>query len=84
MGSRWNVDSVLAMSEIPAEFADFVRAKQKQLLTNVLTSSAIGVALANLAAFVAGDGGAAVLGQTLQVQLPLYLITAIASFLAGR
>jgi len=72
------------MSEIPAEFAGFVKAKQKQLISNILTSSAIGVALANAAALVAGDASLAILGQTIQTQLPLFFLTAVASFLAKR
>lgn len=83
MGSRWNVDGVLSMSEIPAEFGDFVRAKRRQLALNVLTSSAAGVALANLAALAAGDASLAVLGSTLQSQLPLIALTAVASVLSG-
>ena len=71
------------MSEIPAEFADFVQAKQRQLALNVLTSSAAGVVLANLAALVAGDASLAVLGQTLQTQVPLIALTAVVSFLAA-
>jgi hypothetical protein len=55
------VGGVLSMSKVPAEFADFVKAKQKQLLSNVVTSSFIGVALANIAAFFAGDASWTVL-----------------------
>lgn len=83
MGSRWNVGGVLSMSEVPAEFTEFVQAKQKQLALNVLTSSAAGVVLANLAALVAGDASLAVLAQTVQTQIPLILLTAAVSFLAG-
>ena len=80
MGSRWNVDGVLSMSEIPAEFAEFVKTKQQQLAINVLSSSAAGVALANVAALIAGDTSLAVLGETIQAQLPLLVLTAIVSF----
>ena len=83
MGSRWNVDGVLSMSEIPAEFADFVKAKQLQLLTNVLSSAAAGVVLANVAALFAGDASLAVLGETVQAAVPLIAIAAIASVGAG-
>ena len=83
MGSRWNVDGVLSMSEIPAELADFVQAKRKQLALNVVTSSAAGVLLANLAALFAGEASLAVLGQTLQAQVPLIVLTVAASVLAG-
>ena len=44
---------MLSFSEIPAEFAEFVQAKRKQLALNVLTSSLAGVVLANLAALLA-------------------------------
>ena len=71
------------MSEIPAEFAGFVKAKQRQLAVNVLSSAAAGVVLSNLAALIAGDFSLAVLSQTLQTQLPLIALTAIASFVSG-
>lgn len=71
------------MSEIPAEFAEFVKQKQRQLALNVLSSSAAGVVLANLAALVAGDASLAVLGQTIQTQIPLIVLTAVVSFIAG-
>jgi len=71
------------MSEIPPEFAAFVKAKQRQLALNVLSSAATGVVLANLAALVAGDFSLAVLGQTIQTQVPLMVLTAVASFLSG-
>lgn len=83
MGGRWNVGGVLSMSEIPAEFAEFVKQKQRQLALNVLSSSAAGVVLANLAALVAGDASLAVLGQTIQTQIPLIVLTAVVSFIAG-
>jgi len=51
------------MSEIPAEFAAFTKQKQVQLLTNILTSSAAGVALANGAALFAGEASTAVLAR---------------------
>ena len=71
------------MSEIPAELADFVQAKRKQLALNVVTSSAAGVLLANLAALFAGEASLAVLGQTLQAQVPLIVLAVAASVLAG-
>jgi len=71
------------MSEIPAVFADFVKAKQLQLLTNVLSSAAVGVVLANVAALFAGDASLAVLGETVQAAVPLIAIAAIASVGAG-
>ena len=74
---------MLSFSEIPAEFADFVQAKRKQLALNVVTSSAAGVLLANLAALFAGEASLAVLGQTLQAQVPLIVLTVAASVLAG-
>ena len=55
MDSRWSVGGVLSMSKVPAEFADFVKAKQKQLLSNVVTSSFIGVALANICLLYTSD-----------------------------
>ena len=74
---------MLSFSEIPAEFADFVQAKRRQLALNVLSSSAAGVLLANLAALVAGDASVAVLTSTVQTQVPLIALTAVASFLSG-
>ena len=75
---------MLSFSEIPAEFADFVRAKQRQLAFNMLSSSAAGVVIANLAALVACDASAEVLVQTSQAQIPLLLLTLIASVLSGK
>jgi len=75
---------VLSFSEIPAEFADFVAAKQRELAFNMLTSSAAGVVVANLAALVAGDATVEVLAQTSQAQLPLLVVTLIASVLSGK
>jgi len=72
------------MSEIPDEFAEFVRQKQKQLLTNVLTSAAAAVALANLVAFAAGDASVAVLATTARAQAPLLAIAAVASVFARK
>ena len=83
MGSRWNVDGVLSMSEIPAEFADFVKSKQQQLAINVLSSAAAGVVLANLAALFAGDASLVMLGETVRAALPLIALAVIASFGAG-
>ena len=71
------------MSEVPAELSGFVKAKQRQLALNVITSSAAGVFLANVAAFLAGDASLAVLGQTTQTQIPLIALTAVASFISG-
>ena len=62
------------MSEIPAEFADFVKAKRQQLATNILSSAAAGVVLANVAALFAGDASLAVLGETVQATVPLIVI----------
>ena len=39
----------------PSEYAEFVEEKQLQLLLNVLSSSAAGVAIANAVALVSGD-----------------------------
>lgn len=75
---------MLSFSEIPAEFADFVAAKQRELAFNMLTSSAAGVVVANLAALVAGDATVEVLAQTSQAQLPLLVVTLIASVLSGK
>ena len=82
MNGRWNIDGPVTMTEIPAEFAEFVVAKRKQLLSNVVTSSLVGVALANGVALLAGDASGAVLAETVQTQIPLYVLTAVASFLA--
>jgi len=75
---------VLSFSEIPAEFAGFVEAKQKELAFNMLSSSAVGVVLANAAALVAGDASAELLLQTCQLQIPLLVLTLIASILSGK
>ena len=75
---------MLSFSEIPAEFADFVKAKQRQLAFNMLSSSAVGVVLANLAALVAGDASLDLLIQTSQAQIPLLILTLIASVLSGK
>ena len=75
---------MLSFSEIPAEFADFVKAKQKELAFNMLSSSAIGVVLANVAALVAGDASLDLLLQTSQAQIPLLILTLIASILSGK
>ena len=74
---------MLSFSEIPAEFADFVKAKQRQLAFNMLSSSAAGVVLANLAALVAGDASVPLLVQTSQAQIPLLILTLVASVLSG-
>ena len=75
---------MLSFSKIPDEFAEFVRAKQRQLAFNMLSSSAVGVLLANLAALVAGDASTELLLQTSQAQIPLLLLTLVASVLSGR
>ena len=72
------------MSEIPAEFADYVKDKQKQLAFNMLSSSAVGVVLANVAALVAGDASVDLLVQLVQAQIPLLILTLIASILSGK
>lgn len=75
---------MLSFSEIPDEFADFVQAKQRQLAFNMLSSSAAGVVVANLAALIAGDASLEVLMQTSQLQVPLLILTLIASILSGK
>ena len=75
---------MLSFSEIPAEFADFVKAKQRELAFNMLSSSAVGVVGANLAALVAGDASLQLLAQTSQAQIPLLILTLIASILSGK
>ena len=75
---------MLSFSEIPAELADFVKAKQRELAFNMLSSSAVGVVLANLAALVAGDASVDLLIQTSQAQIPLLILTLIASILSGK
>jgi len=50
----------------------------------MLSSSAAGVVLANLAALVAGDASIEVLVQTSQAQIPLLILTLIASVLSGK
>ena len=61
-----------------------MRAKQQQLAFNMLSSSAVGVVLANLAALVAGDASVDLLVQTIQAQVPLLLLTLVASILSGK
>jgi len=75
---------VLSFSTIPAEFADFVAAKQRQLAFSMLSSSATGVVFANLAALVAGDASVELLVQTSQAQVPLLVLTLLASILSGK
>jgi len=75
---------VLSFSEIPAEFAEFVQAKQQELAFNMLSSSAAGVVLANFAALLAGDASMELLLQTSQAQIPLLILTLIASILSGK
>jgi len=50
----------------------------------MLSSSAAGVVLANLAALVAGDASVQLLVETSQLQIPLLLLTLIASVLSGK
>lgn len=61
-----------------------MKAKQRQLAFNMLSSSAAGVVLANLAALVAGDASIELLVQTSQLQIPLLFLTLIASVLSGK
>lgn len=75
---------MLSFSEIPAELAGFVRQKQRQLAFNMVSSSAAGVLVANLAALVAGDASIELLVQTSQLQIPLLVLTLIASVLSGK
>lgn len=75
---------MLSFSEIPAEFAEFVQTKQRELAFNMLSSSAAGVLLANFAALIAGDACVDLLVQTSQAQIPLLVLTLIASVLSGK
>jgi len=50
----------------------------------MLSSSAVGVVLANLAALVAGDASIKLLVETSQAQIPLLILTLIASVLSGK
>jgi len=75
---------VLSFSEIPPEFAEFVKAKQQQLAFNMLSSSAVGVLGANLAALVAGDASVELLVQISEAQIPLLILTLVASVLSGK
>ena len=50
----------------------------------MLSSSAAGVVLANLAALVAGDASVQLLAETSQAQIPLLVLTLIASVLSGK
>lgn len=84
MNSQWNVGGPLSMNKIPPEYAEFTKQKQKQLLNNILSSSAIGVLLANAVAVLSRDASFAVLTQTVTAQIPLLVIVAIASLLAKK
>lgn len=75
---------MLSFSEIPEEFAEFVQAKQRQLAFNMLSSSAAGVLLANLAALAAGDFSLQLLAETSEAQIPLLILTLLASVLSGK
>jgi len=61
-----------------------VKTKQRELAFNMLSSSAVGVVLANLVALVAGDASVELLVQTSQAQIPLLILTLIASVLSGK
>lgn len=50
----------------------------------MLSSSAAGVLVANLAALVAGDASVELLAQTSQAQIPLLVFTLIVSILSGK
>ena len=50
----------------------------------MLSSSAVGVVGANLAALVAGDASLQLLAQTSQAQIPLLILTLIVSILSGK
>jgi len=50
----------------------------------MLSSSAVGVVVANLAALIAGDASVQLLVQTCQLQIPLLVLTLIASVLSGK
>ena len=52
---------MLSFSAIPPEFKEFVQAKQRQLAFNMLSSSAAGVLVANVAALIAGHTALAAL-----------------------
>ena len=75
---------MLSFSEIPPELAEFVQAKQRQLAFNMLSSSAAGVLVANVAALIAGDASVELLVQTSQLQIPLLILTLIVSVLSGK
>ena len=70
------------MTDVPESLAAFVPKKQKQLRDNILTSAAAGVVAANELALLSGDASLGVLAQTIQVQVPLMVLTAVASALA--
>lgn len=75
---------MLSFSEVPAELAGFVRAKQRELALNMISSSAAGVLVANLAALAAGDASVDVLLRTSELQIPLLGLTLIVSVLSGK
>ena len=75
---------MLSFSEIPAELSEFVNKKRKELAFNMLSSSAAGVLVANVAALIAGDASVELLVQTSQLQIPLLILTLIVSVLSGK
>ncbi len=79
MDSRWNVGGVLSFQKVPEEYQKFVQEKQLQLIFNVLSSSAAGVVLANVAALLIGDFSGALLAETLRTQVPLLALAGVVS-----
>lgn len=73
--------SPFAFEKVPAQFRDFVQDKQLQLVNNVLTSAAFGVAAANVVALVAGDASTQVLLDTSKAVLPVFALVIVASAL---
>lgn len=71
--------SPFSFEKVPAQFQDFIKEKQLQILNNVVTSAAFGVALANAASLVAGDASAQVLLETSKAVLPVFVLVAVAS-----
>lgn len=71
------------MKKVPEEFQDFVQEKQLQLLNNVVTSTAAGIVLANVASIVKGDGPSTdIFIETIIGQVAVVALTAVAIYFA--
>jgi len=71
--------SPFSFEKVPAQFQDFVKEKQLQLVNNVVTSAAFGVVVANGVSLVAGDASTQVLLDTSKAVLPVFVLVVLAS-----